>query len=340
VSETTAPRVTADTAALPGPVAGSRPGLVAPTGRRRRAITSDAPAFTRRAQARLGVLLVAPVMVMTAVFFLFPMLNAIWYAFVDFDGLNPAPPWVGLGNFVELARDPEVWAAFQNNIIWIIIGTIAPLVIGLALALLMWAVRRGTVAYRIAFFMPYVLPQVAVGVVWGWIYDPIRGWLNRVLETIGLGRLATGWLGNPDTALYAVLGTAVWATSGFVFVILLAALRNVDTEMVEASLLDGANALQRLWYIVLPQIMPVFLMVTTLTLIGGFAVFDLIFIMTGGGPAGASDVLGTVAYSSAFELSRISYGTALALIITVLAIPFAVWMNRLQRRLSLQGTGA
>jgi raffinose/stachyose/melibiose transport system permease protein len=196
------------------------------------------------------------------------------------------------------------------------------------------------VAYRIAFFMPYVLPQVAVGVVWGWIYAPTRGWLNRTLETVGLGGLATGWLGNPDTALYAVLATAIWTTSGFVFVILLAALRNVDTELVDASLLDGANAMQRLWYIVLPQIMPVFLMVTTLTLIGGFAVFDIIFIMTGGGPAGATDVLGTVAYSSAFELSRISYGTALALVITVLAVPFAVWMNRLQRRLSLQGTGA
>jgi ABC-type sugar transport system permease subunit len=245
-----------------------------------------------------------------------------------------------LANFTELARDPDVWAALQNNIVWIVLGTIAPLAIGLSLALLMWSVRRGTVAYRIAFFLPYVLPPVAVGVVWSWIYDPLRGWLNRALEAVGLGRLATGWLGNPDTALYAVLATAIWTTSGFVFVILLAALRNVDTELVDASRLDGANALQRLWYIVLPQIMPVFLMVSTLTLIGGFSVFEFIFIMTGGGPAGATDVLGTVAYSSAFELSRISYGTALALVITVLAIPFAVWMNRLQRRLSLQGTGA
>ncbi len=340
MSGTTAPRARADSGTLPGPVAGTRPGVVRPAGRRPRRITSDAPAFTRRAQTRLGLVLVAPLMVLTVVFFLFPMVNAIWYAFVDFDGLNPAPPWVGVANFTELARDPDVWAAFQNNIIWIILGTIAPLVIGLALALLMWSVRRGTVAYRIAFFLPYVLPAVAVGVVWGWIYDPIRGWLNRALDAVGLGRLATGWLGNPDTALYAVLATAIWMTSGFVFVILLSALRNVDTELVDASRLDGANAMQRLWYIVLPQIMPVFLMVTTITLIGGFAVFDIIFVMTGGGPAGATDVLGTVAYSSAFELSRVSYGTALALVITVLAVPFAVWMNRLQRRLSLQGTGA
>ncbi len=306
----------------------------------RSAVRSDAPAVTRRAQARLGVLLVAPVVAVVAVFLVFPLVNAAYYVFVDFNGIDPTPAWVGLANFTELARDPKVYAALWNNVIWIVVGTVGPVVIGLALALLVWGVRRGSALYRTALFLPYVLPQVVVGVVWGWIYAPTRGWLNRVLEGVGLGVLTTGWLGNPDTALYAVLATAVWVTAGFVFVILLSALGNVDLDLVDASLLDGANRLQRLRYIILPQIMPVFLMITTITLIGGFAVFDLIFVMTGGGPAGATDVLGTYAYTSAFQLNRISYGTTLALLITVLAIPFAVWLNRLQRRVSLQGTGA
>jgi raffinose/stachyose/melibiose transport system permease protein len=185
-----------------------------------------------------------------------------------------------------------------------------------------------------------VLPQVAVGVVWGWIYEPSRGWLNRALELVGLEGLTRGWLGDPSVALYAVLGTAIWTAVGFVFVIILSALRNVDTDQVDAALLDGANYLQRLRYVVLPQIMPVFLMVAALTLIGGFAVFDIIFVMTGGGPAGATDVLGTYAYKSAFQIGRISYGTTLALVIAVLAVPVAVWLNRLQRRASLEGTGA
>ena len=124
---------------------------------------------------------------------------------------------------------------------------------------------------------------------------------------------------------------------GFVFVIILSALRNVDTDQVDAALLDGANWWQRLRYIVLPQIMPVFLMVAAITLIGGFAVFDLVLVMTGGGPAGASEVLGTLAYSSAFQLNRISYGTTIALIVTAMAIPFAVLLDRLQRRFSLEG---
>jgi ABC-type sugar transport system permease subunit len=137
-----------------------------------------------------------------------------------------------------------------------------------------------------------------------------------------------------------VLVTAIWAGTGFAIVIFLSALRNVDVELVDAARIDGANSAQRLWYIVLPQIMPVFLMVLTLTLVGGFSVFDIIFIMTGGGPAEATDVLGTLAYSQAFQLSEIGYGTTIALFITILSVPIAVLLNRLQRKLSLQGTGA
>jgi len=303
-------------------------------------VTSGAPRSTRRAQTRLGILLVAPLMVMVVTFFLVPLVNAVYYVFVDFNGINQSPPFVGMANFVELAKDPAVWAALENNIIWIVIGTVGPLAFGLALALLVWGVRRGSIFYRVAFFLPYVLPQVAIGVVWGWIYDPIHGWLNQVLEAVGLSALTTGWLGNPHTAVYAVLATAVWATSGFVFIIFLSALRNVDSELMDAARLDGANPWQRLRYVIVPQIMPVFLMVTTITLVGGFSVFDIVFVMTGGGPDGATEMLGTYAYSSAFELNRISYGTTLALVITVLSIPFAIALNRLQRRWSLQGTGA
>ena len=307
---------------------------------RQPAIRSEAPPVTRKAQARLGIALVTPLLLMVAVFLLFPMVNAVYYVFVDFNGLDTSPPWVGLSNFRELVADPDVWAALKNNVIWIVVGTISPLVLGLGLALLVWPLERGSVWYRMAFFLPYVLPPVAIGVVWSWIYEPSRGWLNRAMEAAGLGSLTTGWLGNPSTALYAVLGTAIWAAMGFVFVIILAALRNVNADLVDAARLDGANAGQRLRYVVLPQIMPVFIMVTTLTLIGGFKVFDIIFVMTGGGPAGATDVLGTYAYKSAFQLNRISYGTTLALIITVMAVPVAIMMNRLQRKLSLQGMGA
>jgi ABC-type sugar transport system permease subunit len=303
-------------------------------------VSSNVPAVTRRAQARLGVFLVLPVTVITAVFFLFPMLSALYYSVVDFDGLDPTPPFVGLDNFTEMFTDPATWHALGNNAIWIVIGTAAPMIIGLLVAVLIWSGRTGGSIYRLLFFLPFILPGVAIGIVWGWIYDPVNGWINQVLRAVGLDSWARGWLGDPDTAIFAVLATAIWATCGFVTMIILSALRNVDVELVDAARIDGANAGRRLWHILLPQIMPVFLMVLTLTLVGGFSVFDIIFIMTGGGPADATEVLGTYAYRSAFQLNRISYGTVLALLITVLAVPFTVMLNRLQRRLSLQGMGA
>jgi raffinose/stachyose/melibiose transport system permease protein len=304
------------------------------------AAASLAPRVTRRAQRRLGVLLVLPVVALTAVFFVLPLANALVYSVVDFDGISTSPPFVGPANFREMFTDDLVWHALGNNAIWIVLGTAAPVVIGLLVSLLLWGVQRGSLLYRLCFFLPYVLPGIAVGIVWGWIYDPVQGLLNRSLGALGLDSLQRGWLGDPRWALYAVLATAVWGATGFTIVIFTSALRNVDVELVDASRIDGARGPAQLWYVILPQIMPVFLMVLTLTLLGGFSVFDIVFIMTGGGPAGATDVIGTYAYEQAFQLSRIGYGTSLALLITVLSVPFAVVLNRLQRRLSLQGMGA
>ena len=304
------------------------------------ATASHAPRVVRQAQRRLGVLLVLPVVLLTVVFFVLPLANALVYSVVDFDGISTSPPFVGLANFREMFADDLVWHALGNNAIWIVIGTAAPVVIGLLVSLLLWGVERGSLIYRLCFFLPYVLPGIAVGIVWGWIYDPVQGLLNRSLGAIGLDALQRGWLGDPRWALYAVLATAVWGATGFTIVIFTSALRNVDVELVDASRIDGARGPAQLWYVILPQIMPVFLMVLTLTLLGGFSVFDIVFIMTGGGPAGATDVIGTYAYEQAFQLSRIGYGTSLALLITVLSVPFAIVLNRLQRRLSLQGTGA
>lgn len=301
---------------------------------------SNSPRVTRRAQARLGVALIIPLMVLLTLFFLWPMGVAFYYSFVSFDGLNSNPPFVGFDNYVRMFTDPAVWAALGNNVIWIVVGTASPMVFGTFLALMLWKAGRWGIYYRMIFFLPFVLPMVAIGILWSWIYDPLDGWLNKALQAFGLGDFATGWLGNPDTALYAVLATAIWAYTGFVLVIVLSALGSVDMEIIDASRLDGVNAFQGLWHIILPQIMPVFLMVTTVTLVGGFNVFDIVFIMTGGGPNNTTNVIGTYAYTNAFTLSQISYGTTLALLIMALSVPIAVAINRLQKRLSIQGMGA
>jgi len=301
--------------------------------------TRSVLAQTRREQGRLGVLLVAPALALFGVFFLFPLASAVFFALTSWNGSTPTAPFVGLANVREMLGDPAVWHALGNNLQWVLVGTAAPLLIGLLLAVLIWSGVRGVLAYRLIFFLPFLMPPIAIGIVWGWIYDPVNGWANRLLEAVGLGELARGWLGETGTALWAVLLAAVWSYTGFVVVIFLAALQNVDLELVDAARIDGANAVQRLWHVILPQIVPTFITVTTVTLVGGFSVFDIVFIMTGGGPGNATAVLGTYAYENAFNFSRVGYGTALALLITVLSLPFVVALNRVQRRLALRGMG-
>jgi len=295
---------------------------------------------TRRAQARLGILLALPTVLILGVFFVFPLLSAIYFAFTNWDGATAVAGFTGLSNVQEMLTDSEAWHALRNNAIWIVIGTASPILIGLLLSVLLWSQVRAVLLYRLIYFLPFVLPSVAVAIVWGWIYDPIHGWLNRFLTTVGLGGLTHGWLGEPSTALLAVLLAAIWSTFGFVVVIFLAALQNVDLELIDAARIDGANAAQRLWHIILPQITPVFITVVTLILVGGFSVFDIIFIMTGGGPGNATGVLGTYAYQNAFgQLNRVGYGTALALAITLLSLPCVIVLNKLQQRLSARSSG-
>lgn len=300
--------------------------------------STSVPRSTRAAKARLGLLFVAPGTVLVVTFFVFPLVNALYFSLVDFDGVSANPPFVGLEHYARLLTDSAAGAALLNNLAWVLLGTLAPLLLGLVFALLLWTVGGSSVLYRLLFFIPHLLPVVAIGVVWSWIYNPISGWLNAVLGFLGLEGLQRGWLGDSDTALISVLIAAIWATYGFVLVILLSALRSVDPELIEAARLDGANTVRRTWHIVLPQITPVFLMVTTITLVGGFSVFDIVFVMTGGGPANATNVLGTYAFTSAFQLSNVGYGTTLALAITVLSVPFVVLLNRLQARLALRET--
>ena len=282
----------------------------------------------RRAQRRMGLAFVVPPFILYAVFVLWPFVQSFYFSLTNWNGIDPVREFIGFDNYVQIFTDPAVRDVMSNTIAWVIFGTIAPITIGLLLSLLLWSGARGVLFYRTVYFVPHVLPIIVIATVWGWIYHPLDGWLNRVLEAVGLGAYTTGWLGDPSTAFTAVLTAAVWGTFGFVVVVLLTGLQNVDLDLVDASRVDGANALQRTRHVIIPQIAPILLMVTTVTLIGGFSVFDIIFIMTQGGPGTATEVLGTYTYKVAFQFNMVGYGTALALLITALSLPIAVVLNR------------
>jgi raffinose/stachyose/melibiose transport system permease protein len=305
-----------------------------PARRRKRDITAGSAGVpaVRRQQARYAVLFVAPALLIYLVFMIYPFLNTIYLSFTNWNGITPQKELVGLANYVRIASEDAALKAFVNNVIWVILGTIAPVVLGLFEALLVWSGVRGSLLFRTLFFLPFVLPLVVVGIVWQWIYHPLFGIVNKVLDGVGLEGLSRGWLADPHTALYAVLIAAIWGATGFCFLILHAALQNVDMSTVEAAMIDGANWFQRARSIIIPQIAPQITMVTAVTLIGGFAVFDIIYVMTGGGPGNASEVLATYTYKTAFQQNEAGYGSALAMLITVLSLVSAIAFVRLRER--------
>ncbi len=285
-----------------------------------------------REKAVYGALFVIPALLIYLVFMIYPFLNTIYLSFTNWNGIAPDKEWVGLSNYVRIFQEGPALQAFINNIVWVLIGTIAPVVLGLFEALLVWSGARASLLFRTLFFLPFVLPLVVVGIVWQWIYHPLFGVLNKVLDGAGLDGVSRGWLADPHTALYAVLIAAIWGATGFCFLILHASLQNVDVSTVEAAMIDGAGWFRRAWSVVIPQIAPQLTMVTAVTLIGGFAVFDIIFVMTGGGPGNASQVLATYTYKTAFQQNEAGYGSALAMLITILSLVSAVIFVRLRER--------
>jgi len=286
----------------------------------------------RRQQARYAVLFIAPGLLVYLVFMIYPFLNTVYLSFTNWDGITANKDWVGLSNYARIFGEEAALQAFVNNIIWVILGTIAPVVLGLFEALLVWSGARGSIVFRTLYFLPFVLPLVVVAIVWQWIYHPLYGIVNTVLDGVGLEGLSRGWLADPHTALYAVLIAAVWGQTGFCFLILHASLQNVDMSTVEAAMIDGANWFQRARNVIIPQIAPQLTMVTAVTLIGGFAVFDIVYVMTGGGPGNASQVLATYTVKTAFEQNLAGYGSALAMLMTVLSLVSAVVFVRLRER--------
>jgi ABC-type sugar transport system permease subunit len=219
-----------------------------------------------------------------------------------------------------MLNDQLVWRALWHNVIWIIVGTISPIVISLALAMLLWPRTHGQNFFQAAYFMPQILSTVAVGLIWSKVYHPMIGVLNRLLQAVGLGHLAEGWLGSSQWALTAVLVAAIWSYFGFSLVVIMAGLQTIDVDLLDAASMDGANAWRRFVHVILPQMRHVLTMIIGYTLIGGFNVFDIIWIMTGGGPANATEVMATLLYKRAFVEDNVAYGTALAMTLTGLSL--------------------
>jgi ABC-type sugar transport system permease subunit len=263
---------------------------------------------------------VLPALAIYVFFVVYPFFGTIYLSLTKWDGAKPVKEFVALLNYQELVADSRLWSALSHNLIWIILGTVAPVAIGLLLGVLLWRGVRGMVFFRTVYFLPVVLAPVAVGIIWKWMYNPRFGPINVTLKALGLDFLAKGWMGDPYVALPALIFAGIWGYFGFCFVVIMAGLQNIDMEQIDAALVDGANGLQRLWYIIIPGLRHVLTMITAFTLILGVNVFDIVWITTRGGPARATHVIATFTYNTAFRESYVGYGAALAIVMGLVSL--------------------
>jgi ABC-type sugar transport system permease subunit len=266
-------------------------------------------------------LYLAPALVVYAAFFLWPTFRLIQLSLQKWDGLSP-PAFVGLENYRKLLLDdPLFWKAFWNNASWMLAAIIVPVFFGLLLAILL--VRspiHGRVIFRTIYFLPQVISSVVVAIIWNWIYNPSFGALNSLLEAVGLGAFQKGWLGDLNLALPSVFIAWSWVHYGFTMVIFIAALQGIDETFFDAAKVDGANGFQQFWYVLLPFIRAPLTTVILITAISSFQVFDLVFIMTRGGPAYATLVLPIFMLDSAFTFRKVGYGAAISVTLGIFIV--------------------
>lgn len=279
------------------------------------------PGRRRRVPPLVWAFLLVPLAV--ELFWVFwPAMNSFSLSFTEWNGVGAAKP-VGFENYERLFADPIFATALRNNVIWAIGFGGLSVVGGLALAVALNRPGRGVGIYRSAIYLPMVISLAVTGLFWRVMYQP-GGPIDAGLGAIGLGDLQQQWLANPDTALYAVLIAAVWRQVGYIMVLYLAGLKGCDPTLEEAAAVDGANAWQRFWKVVMPQLRGVNTVVFAVTVIDSLRTFDIVWAMTRGGPYNTTQLLSTYMFQQGFTLVNLGYGSAIAVVIFLLAIAFII----------------
>jgi raffinose/stachyose/melibiose transport system permease protein len=284
-------------------------------------------------------LMVAPAVVLAAVFIAWPLLEGIWLSFHQWDGLSSSIPWVGLRNYENALTDPIFWGAIKNTFIYAFGVTIAKNLLGLVIAVLLNRKLRFKGLFRTATFIPVVMSFVVVGVLWTWIFNPDFGLLDSMLHALHMDWAITGWLSNPSVALLSIMWVDVWKWTGFHVVILLAGLQGIPEELTEAAQLDGAGRIRIFWNITIPMLRPVLAFSVLLSLVGAFVSnYDLVNVMTAGGPAHATEVALTWITTTTFTTLDIGKANAMSMILFVFVALFGIlqlWIMTRGRRAQL-----
>ncbi|WP_371816258.1 carbohydrate ABC transporter permease [Neorhizobium sp. AL 9.2.2] len=265
-------------------------------------------------------LFLAPGLFMFIVYVLLPIFQSIWISFHDWDGLGEKV-WIGLGNYSELLDDDSFYVSLKNNVIWLLLYLLA-IPAGLAVALFLNQSVTGIRLYKSLFFFPFVISQVVVGLIFTWFYAPDFGPLSKLLEWLTGEQVAV--LADEHYVTYGIIIAGLWPQTAYCMILYLTGLNNINPEQVEAARMDGAKGFKLLWYVVLPQLAPATFIAMVVTVIGSLRSFDLVSIMTAGGPYGSSQVLSYFMFEQALSEYgfRMGYGAAIAVVLFLIMMVF------------------
>jgi raffinose/stachyose/melibiose transport system permease protein len=289
----------------------------------------------RRAKRLELTLLLTPALVLFIGFVLLPIGAAIYYSFYKWTGFSPRT-WFGLGNYSRVFEDEVFLHSLLHNIIIAVLSVAIQLPLSIAIALLLNRKIRGRAALRLVVFAPYVLSEAITAVVWLLMLQP-DGLVDQMLKSVGLGGLIQEWLANGDLVLYTLFVVITWKYLGFGIILLLAGLQSIPAELREAASTDGATAWQTTRSIILPLLGPTIRIWIFLSIIGSLQLFDLVWIMTLGGPASASSTMATYLLDHGFSRYEFGYGSAVAVVLFVVCFIFALIYQRFALRRDTEG---
>jgi len=263
---------------------------------------------------------------------LLPVAQASYFSFFRWNGLGPLEDFIGLANYARALNDRVFRNALGNNLQLVGLSLLIQLPLALALALLIREISRGRALFRTIFFLPFVLSEVITGVIWNFIYRPEGGLITSLLQGVFPQLEGTALLADPKTVLYALFVVITWKFFGYHMILYIAGLQNIPPEIEEAAAIDGASRLQALRYITLPLLGSTIRLSVYLSVLGSLQFFDLIWVMTTGGPVGASDTMATYLYKYGFQRFQLGYGSAIAVIMFLICLGFSLIYQRVAMR--------
>ena len=291
--------------------------------------------MTARKIPLIPTLFILPSLLFLAIFIYFPLVQNLYNSFFDFSVFSPTKEYVGFASFQHLLEDEVIRIAFINNVKYAVISVAFQVFFALILATILEdkVFRRIAPALRVIYFMPVMISISVIALLFTFVYNPQMGLLNSFLELIGLENLATPWLGNATTAIYAVIAMSQWQSIGFITMLFIVAIQKIPKELYEAADIDGAGKVRKFFNITIPQVKETMFVNVLITVTGSMLVFNEPFILTGGGPGFSSTTLSVLMYEQGFGKDNMGYASAIATLIFALSAIFAL----IQIRVS--GTG-